>query len=101
MQQATLQPAARNSFREYRLDGNGRGARRSPADAGQADIIAALSPKTKLKFRWRPFGTGSGKAQRVGFGYIESWEESAPTSGLVAINLSIKGTGALDMTPQP
>jgi hypothetical protein len=70
------------------------------ADVGQAAIAAALSPKTKLKFRFDPVGTAVGKPRREGFGYVSDFEETAPNSGLVGATITIQGTGALVISTQ-
>jgi predicted secreted protein len=70
------------------------------ADAGQTDIAAALAGKTKLKFRFDPYGTAVGKPRREGFGFITDFQEDQPNTNLVAINVSIQGTGALTFSTQ-
>jgi hypothetical protein len=70
------------------------------SDTAQSAIQAALTPKTKLKFRIDPVGTTVGLPRRVGDGFIESWKEAEPASNLVAVDLSIRGTGPLVFSTQ-
>jgi predicted secreted protein len=70
------------------------------ADVAQAAITAALTPKTKLYFRFDPAGTATGKPRRQGYGYIEDWEEKEPNAELETVNLTIRGTGILAFSTQ-
>lgn len=70
------------------------------SDTAQAAVIAALTPKTKLFFRFDPVGTSVGLPRRVGAGFIESFKEASPNTNLVAIDISIRGTGVLTFSTQ-
>jgi hypothetical protein len=52
------------------------------ADAGQAAIMAALTAKTRIKFRFDPAGSATGKPRREGFGFFSSLSEKQPTAEL-------------------
>ena len=41
-----------------------------------------------------------GKPRREGFGFITDFQEDQPNTNLVAINVSIQGTGALTFSTQ-
>lgn len=71
------------------------------ADAGQLAVQAALVPRTRLKFRFDPAGTTSGKPRREGFGYISQWVEKQPVSALVTEDLTITGDASLTYSTQP
>jgi hypothetical protein len=71
------------------------------ADAGQAAVAAAVTPKTRLAYRFDPAGTASGLPRRSGFGYIADWEETQPKADLQTTQLSITGDGPLAMSIQP
>lgn len=71
------------------------------ADAGQAAIQAALTPRTRLKFRFDPAGSASGKARREGFGYISQWVEKQPVAALETVDLTITGDASLVFSTQP
>lgn len=70
------------------------------ADTAQAALAGVLSGKTKCKFRFDPVGTNTGKPRREGFGYISDWQEDQPNTNLVALSLSIQGTGVLTFSTQ-
>jgi predicted secreted protein len=70
------------------------------SDAGQTDIAAALTPGTKLKARFDPVGTAVGKPRREGFCFIEDFTEKAPTSDIVAVDITLRGAGALTLSTQ-
>lgn len=70
------------------------------ADAGQVVVAAAVAGKTRLKFRFDPAGTATGKPRREGFGYIADWEESQPLGDLETQDLSITGDGQLTLSTQ-
>ena len=69
-------------------------------DAGQGNITAAITPKTKLQFRFDPKGTSTGLPRRFGYGYVESWEEKQPNAELEVVNITLRGTGALQFLTQ-
>lgn len=71
------------------------------ADAGQAAILAALTAKTRLKFRFDPAGAATGKPRREGFGFFSSWSEKQPTGELVSTDVQITGDGELAFLTQP
>ena len=64
-------------------------------DTAQDKLKAAILAGTKLKFRFDPEGTASGKERFSGDGYLESLDYAMPTNDLVAVSGSIKGAGAL------
>jgi hypothetical protein len=70
------------------------------ADAGQAAIAAALTAKTRIKFRFDPAGSATGKPRREGFGFFSSWSEKQPTAELVAVDINITGDGELAFSTQ-
>jgi hypothetical protein len=70
------------------------------ADVAQDKIDAALSGKTKLKFRFDPEGTSTGKDRYSGDGYISNWKMGTPNNDLNVRSLDITGTGALVKSAQ-
>jgi hypothetical protein len=70
------------------------------ADAGEIALNAALTPSTRLKFRFDPAGTAVGKPRREGFGYISDWQEKEPTAALEDQNLTITGDSELVLSTQ-
>lgn len=70
------------------------------ADAGQVAIDAALTPGTRLKFRFDPAGAATGKPRREGYGYISDWQEKQPTAALEDKNLTVTGDSELVLSTQ-
>jgi hypothetical protein len=70
------------------------------SDAGQAAIMAALTAKTRIKFRFDPAGTSTGKPRREGFGFFSSLSEKQPTAELESSDLNITGDGELAFSIQ-
>lgn len=55
---------------------------------------------TSVPFRYRPEGTGTGKAQSLVNVIVTSFEESSPTGDMVTWTAELQMTGVLDETPQ-
>jgi hypothetical protein len=70
------------------------------ADAGQQAIMAALTAKSRVKFRFDPAGTATGKPRREGFGFFSSLSEKQPTAELESSDLNITGDGELAFSTQ-
>lgn len=63
------------------------------SDTAQDKLDAAVLAKTKLKFRFDPEGTATGKERYSGDGYISNWKLANPNNDLAARNIDITGTG--------
>jgi hypothetical protein len=70
------------------------------SDTGQAALTAALTPGTRLKFRFDPAGTATGKPRREGFGLVSDWQEKEPTAALEDQNLTLTGDSELVFSTQ-
>jgi hypothetical protein len=70
------------------------------SDSAQDKIDAAVTGKTKLKFRFDPEGTAVTKERFAGDGYISNWKLGNPNNDLAARNIDIVGTGALVKSTQ-
>lgn len=70
------------------------------SDTAQAALASAILAGTKLKVRIRPYGSGTGKPQRIGDAYLQSNQESSPNADLSTFSGTLKGTGALALSTQ-
>jgi predicted secreted protein len=70
------------------------------SDASKADFESAYASKTKLKFRFDPAGTSSGKPRFEGYANIEDLEDKFPNLDLVEMTCSLRGLGTLDYLTQ-
>jgi hypothetical protein len=70
------------------------------ADAGQLNIENAIALGSKVKIRFDALGTAATKPRKEAFFLVEDFEESAPQSGLVGAQLTLRQTGAVTSTTQ-
>lgn len=68
-------------------------------DVGQSTLEAAMTGRTRLKFRFIP-KEGAGKPVREGWGYITAWEERYDKESLVLVNIEVEGEGAITFGTQ-
>jgi hypothetical protein len=67
-----------------------------PGDPAQAKLSAAFNGGTKLKLRFDPNGTATGKPRFSGDAYIETITgPDNPVEGVIVQTVTFKGTGAL------
>lgn len=65
------------------------------ADTTQAAIMDACPIGTILACKFRPNGTGTGKAEWTGNARVKSYKLGAPNSGAQPFNYELVGSGAL------
>lgn len=70
------------------------------ADTAQDALDTAVANRTKLKFRFDPEDTSSGKERWSGDGYLEDVEIQNPTTDAAMRTGKIQGTGALTKSTQ-
>ncbi len=70
------------------------------SDAALDLMLDAQVNMTALWWKFHPNGTASGKPQRKGKGYVESFEEKQGVSDFVADTFNVVGEGDLDYTDQ-
>jgi hypothetical protein len=70
------------------------------SDASYADFEAAYAAKTKLRFRFDPAGTATGKPRYEGDGILEDLENKLPNLELVEHTATIRGKNTLAFSTQ-
>jgi predicted secreted protein len=70
------------------------------SDVAQDKLASAVAAGTKLKFRFDPEGTATGKERFAGDGYLTNFELSYPNADLITENVQITGSGALVKSTQ-